>query len=218
MARALAARGAMFVMAHELAHVLRGHLELAGTFRMDGIVEDYTAEILHQAYPRRYVEYDADAFGLGLLLDLYETNPSFADDTDDGVAEEAYWIHLSALIVLMLMDRRFPDGFHADQQHPCFKRRALAISRGLVNTIDARYTVSPSLTGEFLQQSWATLAQIAARLCPAPPRFWMEGPTPTEADTLIADIDQYVAAEPEVARFAHVWMNDESAPQSWRSS
>jgi hypothetical protein len=171
MARALAGRGAMFVMAHELAHVLRGHLELANTHHINGIAEDYDAQASNMTYPRRYVEYDADAFGIGLLLDLYETTPSFVDDTDNDVAQEAYWIHLSALIVLMLMDRRFPDGFQAGQQYPCFKRRALAVSRSLSNTIDARYGVGLSQTGEVLQHSWATLARIAERLAPEPQRL-----------------------------------------------
>lgn len=218
MARALAGRGAMFVMAHELAHVLRGHLELAYTHHIDGIAEDYDAQASNLSYPRRYVEYDADAFGIGLLLDLYETKPSFADDTDNDVAQECYWIHLSALIVLMLMDRRFPDGFQAGQHYPCFKRRALAVSRTLSNTIDARYGVGLSQTGEVLQHSWATLARIAERLAPAPQPFWVEGPTPSEANALLMDVDRFVAAEPDVARFAQVWMNDESAPPSWRSS
>lgn len=119
-----------YVISHELAHLLRGHIDLLFPGQNFGFVDEAAIYLDvspgHASEVLQDIEFDADANGLNqMLLSMDEKQP-FADDwtADDGL-EYAFQLAFAHILVMRALDVRDLPTDRPTTEHPSPLFRAM---------------------------------------------------------------------------------------------
>lgn len=163
-----------FVVSHEIAHDVRGHLAIVEAERGMAALDEITSLSGADAGDDllRFLEFDADVHALDIQMHAADALGAFADDAPGGV-EGDFFIHLLAmLLVFQILDAEHRPVEAADAaSHPAPIHRALFLSDVMVRSFaDASGLTEESLV-ELHDEVWFE-ASIVARGLRLPEGRW----------------------------------------------
>ncbi|MCG6559308.1 hypothetical protein MB818_13920 [Ruegeria sp. 1NDH52C] len=173
-------RAVEFVYFHEIAHHGRDHIARLRVVGGQGFVDEGLAMAAGAgtvADLLRLLEFDADLNAVDMCLNAtgFATwaegeTPRFADP--DYMTSELF-LHLTGMVTLfMLLDRAAPNApAQYDGGHPPALHRAIRLSVGLADTVQAATGLSRAQVDPFLDHAWSEVVSLAGRLG-YPPGLW----------------------------------------------
>ncbi len=187
--------GLDFVVHHELAHHVRGHLDLlTADDGVRGVDEGLALSDAELPEPDRLVqliELDADINGLDLILHG-DVARGLRGWSPDQLTEHAFRLMLAAILVFMVLDvDHRPVSATAPGRHPAPILRAMWMTQTIVTTFAAQKLLNEAEARIEQEDAWAQAAEIAQAMGLPEGRWWGLGD--------LADFEPYLAAYAEDA-------------------
>ncbi|MEM9395784.1 MAG: hypothetical protein AAGA38_18155 [Pseudomonadota bacterium] len=190
-----------FIVYHELAHHVRGHISyLKSEFGMSEIDEalNFSSEPENKRDALRNLEYDADHSALDMMMMSLDRDIEFSTWTETQASREFFLLSLAIIILFQILDEAHsPMSSHYTLSHPAPVHRAMRLTSALSFTFARQFGWSDETREEEHDLAWVAASDVAA-LLKMPEGRWHG------AGSEDMDHDQFVKEEAAFIEFAKV--------------
>lgn len=178
-ARALFLRSMEYVVAHEIAHVVRYHLDLLNReFGLSFIDEQEAAEVVAEALSsdrrrlQRNIEFDADFHGIDLMIASWverrknDVASGRQEPIDTDVATSELFVHvLGIVLVHLLLDRKHREiRVPVVGEYPASVHRAMRSALLCERTFRDEFGLDAEESMRFHDEAWGEASLVASGL------------------------------------------------------